>query len=58
MTKQEIAAKIAAAEHELNVREIAAGNLSGIPARQNAAAISTLYDRLNHLHIERIECAA
>lgn len=47
--------KIEEATHELNVREAAAAHLQGIPARQNAAAIARLYDRLNHLHIERIE---
>lgn len=55
MTKAELTAKINAAEHELNVREIAAGHLRGIPARQNAAAISTLYDKLCALNIARIE---
>lgn len=47
--------KIEEATHELNVREAAACHLTGIPARQNAASIARLYDRLNHLHIERIE---
>lgn len=46
---------IAATEKELVMRESAAKHLAGIPARQNAAAISYLYDRLNHLHIERLE---
>lgn len=47
--------QIATATKELVIRESAARHLRGIPARQNAASISALYDRLNHLHIERIE---
>jgi len=46
---------IVVAEMELVVREAAAAHLAGIPAIQNATAIAQLYDRLNHLHLARIE---
>lgn len=57
MTTMTLEAKIAAAEKELVVREAAAKHLRGIPARQNASSIATLYDTLTDLHIRRIESA-
>jgi hypothetical protein len=47
--------QIATAYRELQVRRTAAAHLRGIPARQNASAISHLYDQLNHLNIQLIE---
>ncbi len=55
MTMMTITNDIAAATQELVIREAAASHLSGIPARQNQAAIDGLYDVLNHLHIARME---
>lgn len=54
-TVTSIQLQIANATHELNVREAAAGHLTGIPARQNQTAIHRLYDQLNHLHIQQFE---
>lgn len=47
--------RIAAAEKELRMREVAAKNLNGIPAIQNATAIERLCDTLTTLNIARIE---
>jgi hypothetical protein len=49
------ATQIATLTKELQMREAAAAHLRGIPARQNASAIASLYDRLNALHIARLE---
>jgi hypothetical protein len=46
---------ILVATKELVIRETAAPHLHGIPAQQNATAISRLYDHLNRLHLARIE---
>lgn len=51
----DILIRIAGLTKELVMRERAACHLTGIPAQQNASSINTLYDRLNALHIERIE---
>lgn len=48
---------IAVAEKELVMREAAAKHLTGIPKRQNEAAMEHLCDRLTALHIERLEAA-
>lgn len=50
-----ISTKIQTLTKELEMREKAAPNLKGIPARQNQSAIDGLYDKLNHLHIQRLE---
>lgn len=56
-TQPTVAQAIASAERELVVREQAAGHLRGIPKQQNATTIARLYDRLNALHLQRIEAA-
>jgi hypothetical protein len=56
MTSNELNAAIAAATKELVIREQAMPNLqAGFPRRHNAIAIDQLYDRLNALHIARLE---
>jgi len=54
-TPATIAAAIVTLTKELAMRERAAAHLRGIPARQNKSAIDGIYDRLNALHIARIE---
>lgn len=54
---QQIEKRIFEAEKELTIREKSAEHLRGIPAKQNRTAIERLYDRLNALHIERLEAA-
>lgn len=51
----DLTATIATLTKELRVREIAAGHLRGIPAKQNQTAIDVLYDRLVGLHLAQLE---
>lgn len=55
MPVSDVNAAIEKLTKELVMRERAAAHLRGLPARHNQTAIDDLYDRLNALHIARIE---
>lgn len=53
--REMLIANIAASETELEHRLIAAKHLRGIPQRQNASSINTLYDALVNMNLSLIE---
>lgn len=52
-----IDSQIAAAYKELVIRERAASHLRSMAKTLNQSSIEKLYDRLNHLHIQKLEAA-